>query len=243
MQMGYIRRGLLTRAGRFGRVGRFGMSNVARGSSGKAIGANETGGRGGNFSRDALGARYDIGAIAARTSRFPCFGSARGRNTPSRGLDIAAEYIAAQMMRAGLQPGVASGDGAGAKSYYQVAQWQVTEPNLDSFELAIVDGGVTHRIAAGRVSFQTEQPVEIGNLPLLKLVVGDAGALAGLKSEQVAGKAVMVEFPEPPRDDRARMMEAFRTRNQIIGQINALKPGYLLAISRTAEGRGLGGGA
>lgn len=168
-----------------------------------------------------------------------------GRNTPSKGLDIAAEYIATQMMRAGLQPGVVSGDGGGPKSFYQTAQWQVMEPSLDSFELTVVDGGVTHRILPGRVSFQTEQPVDVMNLPLLKVVVSDAGAaagLAGLKPEQVEGKAVIVEFPEPPREDRARMMEAFRTRSQVIGQIKALKPGYLLAISRTAEGRGFGGG-
>ena len=39
-----------------------------------------------------------------------------GRGTPSRGLDIAAEYIAAQFRRAGLEPAV---DG----SYFQVADW------------------------------------------------------------------------------------------------------------------------
>ena len=39
-----------------------------------------------------------------------------GRATPSRGLDIAAEYIAAQFRRAGLEPAV---DG----SYFQVTDW------------------------------------------------------------------------------------------------------------------------
>ncbi len=37
-----------------------------------------------------------------------------GRNTPSRGLDIAAEYIAAQFRRAGLEP-------AGDDGYFQTA--------------------------------------------------------------------------------------------------------------------------
>lgn len=39
-----------------------------------------------------------------------------GRGTPSRGLDIAAEYIAAQFRRAGLEPAV---DG----SYFQITDW------------------------------------------------------------------------------------------------------------------------
>ncbi|MFY9233297.1 MAG: M28 family peptidase [Fimbriimonadaceae bacterium] len=39
-----------------------------------------------------------------------------GRNTPSRGLDIAAEYIAAQFRRAGIEPAV-------GKSYFQTTTW------------------------------------------------------------------------------------------------------------------------
>ena len=39
-----------------------------------------------------------------------------GRATPSRGLDIAAEYIAAQFRRAGLEP-------AGDDGYFQTAKW------------------------------------------------------------------------------------------------------------------------
>jgi Zn-dependent M28 family amino/carboxypeptidase len=40
-----------------------------------------------------------------------------GRKTPSRGLDIAAEYIAAQFRRAGLEP-------AGDDGYFQTARWE-----------------------------------------------------------------------------------------------------------------------
>src|SRR6266849_997531 len=39
-----------------------------------------------------------------------------GRNTPSRGLDIAAEYIAAQFRRAGLEP-------VGDDGYFQTANF------------------------------------------------------------------------------------------------------------------------
>jgi hypothetical protein len=43
-----------------------------------------------------------------------------GRDTPSRGLDIAAEYIAAQFRRAGLEP-AGDADANGQKTYFQVA--------------------------------------------------------------------------------------------------------------------------
>src|SRR5262249_48318550 len=45
-----------------------------------------------------------------------------GRYTPSRGLDIAAEYIAAQFRRAGLEP-------VGDDGYFQTANWVLVEHN------------------------------------------------------------------------------------------------------------------
>jgi hypothetical protein len=44
-----------------------------------------------------------------------------GRGTPSRGLDLAAEYIAAQFRRAGLEP-------AGDDGYFQTADWNKIQP-------------------------------------------------------------------------------------------------------------------
>jgi hypothetical protein len=59
-----------------------------------------------------------------------------GRNTPSRGLEIAAEYIAAQFRRAGLEP---AGD-AGGESYFQTSEWSVG-PVKDNIVELVVDGG------------------------------------------------------------------------------------------------------
>src|ERR1044071_5582164 len=53
-----------------------------------------------------------------------------GRNTPSRGLDIAAEYIAAQFRRAGLEP-------AGDDGYFQTAKFVVAETPMGAFELKL----------------------------------------------------------------------------------------------------------
>src|SRR6266849_7668005 len=62
-----------------------------------------------------------------------------GRDTPSRGLDIAAEYIAAQFRRAGLKP-------AGDDGYFQTAHFVSSEQSVDGAELSIRAGEKDLRI-------------------------------------------------------------------------------------------------
>ena len=64
-----------------------------------------------------------------------------GRNTPSRGLDIAAEYIAAQFRRAGLTP-------AGDDGYFQTSSWLFTERDMSRFQFVLRRGDAVTRIAA-----------------------------------------------------------------------------------------------
>src|SRR5215472_18222384 len=49
-----------------------------------------------------------------------------GRHTPSRGLDLAAEYIAAQFRRAGLEP-------AGDDGYFQTARMNSACQSMEGF--------------------------------------------------------------------------------------------------------------
>src|SRR5665213_3623867 len=56
-----------------------------------------------------------------------------GRDSPSHGLDLAADYIAAQFRAASLEPGV--GD-----SYFQNASMLVEESNFSNFELKLSAG-------------------------------------------------------------------------------------------------------
>ena len=71
-----------------------------------------------------------------------------GRNTPSRGLEIAAEYIAAQFRRAGLEP---VGD-AGVESYFQTSEWGVGPVKDDFVELAVDDGKQKMRARADQLA-------------------------------------------------------------------------------------------
>jgi hypothetical protein len=95
-----------------------------------------------------------------------------GRNTPSRGLDIAAEYIAAQFRRAGLEP---AGDAA-KESYFQTSEWGVGQAKDNFVELAVDDGQQKMRaradqLAALGVNVEQQAPEANGNSgkPVVKL--------------------------------------------------------------------------
>src|SRR2546421_2463821 len=68
-----------------------------------------------------------------------------GRGTPSRGLDLAAEYISAQFRRAGLEP--VGGDG-----YYQTADMIQVAPVKTGFEMNIEHNGRTIAIPRDQVT-------------------------------------------------------------------------------------------
>src|SRR5258708_1351182 len=60
-----------------------------------------------------------------------------GRGTPSRGLDLAAEYIAAQFRGAGLEP-------AGDDGYFQTAHWREARFDDEGFSATLRVGEATH---------------------------------------------------------------------------------------------------
>lgn len=80
-----------------------------------------------------------------------------GRATPSAGLNVAAEYIAAQFRRAGVEPG-GDANAAGEKSYFQSAVWKLEGKNNDNFEAVTSDGSTKMRLR----SAQVDQLVQTG---------------------------------------------------------------------------------
>jgi hypothetical protein len=169
-----------------------------------------------------------------------------GRNTPSRGLDVAAEYIASQFRRAGLEA-------VGDDGYFQTANWQTRERSLEGFELRLSAPDSTEvaveRDAVslsyelmGQTLWSTEQALTLARAPVVKVDFQDASALAALTEGQLDGKVVLTEIPDMRRAERSRWSEMFRAQNAFLARLLALKAALVVSVDRSdAKGRGAGG--
>jgi len=102
-----------------------------------------------------------------------------GRDTPSRGLDVAAEFIASQFRRAGLEAPI-DGD------YFQWADYVQLTRRHDGLSLVIDNQGTAVRVEQSDVSVsRTNSEVKFESLPIYKLTSDDV-------KDDVSGKAVLV---------------------------------------------------
>jgi len=132
-----------------------------------------------------------LGSIQATSLRgdlsFLASDLLEGRDSPSRGLDIAAEYIAAQFRIAGLEPGVA-GD------YFQNAPMVVVSPNFANFEMKLSRGGRELSVRPQDAVLRLAAALDIHDARLFKLDLADRGMADNLTASQVDGKVVITEF-------------------------------------------------
>ena len=154
-----------------------------------------------------------------------------GRNTPSRGLDIAAEYIAAQFRRAGLEP-------AGDDGYFQTANWVISEKSLSGFEFAVTSGDRTINIGAGQLNAASKEPLNLSKVPLIKIAYDDQQRLAALTPEEIAGKAIITEFgnqrrgPGGRRDTPPAEKQAVSLLDNFMATAAKLRAALVISISR-----------
>src|SRR4051794_40079550 len=111
-----------------------------------------------------------------------------GRGTPSRGLDLAAEYIAAQYRRAGLEP-------VGDDGYFQTATWQIEDPDRESLSISFRLAGERLPVYRDQMSLSAAGKLDIDRAPLVRLDLKDAGAMSQVEASRVEGKAVLVDLP------------------------------------------------
>jgi hypothetical protein len=104
-----------------------------------------------------------------------------GRDTPSRGLDIAALYIAAQFRRADLEP-------AGDDGYFQTAKMLRVAPAAEPFDLRLQNGTRTLAVSRDRTTVVSQQPLELSGAPVYKIA-----DRADLRAAAVKGKVVELD--------------------------------------------------
>lgn len=143
----------------------------------------------------------------------------QGRATPSPGLDMAAEYIASQFRRAGLEP-------AGDDGYFQTANYVSVKPNLDGLHFSL--GGV--KAAEGGITIQEPIATDLQNAPAFKVLLADAAALDALNAEQVRGKVLIVEMVSPGTGGAA----AFQAQRRLLTIAAKLEPAMLVLVRPTA---------
>ena len=158
-----------------------------------------------------------------------------GRKTPSRGLDLAAEYIAKQFRAAGLEP-------AGDDGYFQTANWRLSARDPAAFRLSFSGNGAPavrpEQIGvgfgiAGFSFWEADGELSLSGARLLK--VDYANVPADLKREQVEGRVVLTELPAFPRGNQARAFQAMREVNDFLTRMRALGAPLVLAFDRRNE--------
>jgi hypothetical protein len=107
-----------------------------------------------------------------------------GRGTPSHGLDLAADYIAAQFQREGLTP---AGPG---NSYFQVAAFDQAEPNMEGVRLVLHSldaSGKQLEISKDEIRVRSLSSLDLTNVQVLRLPAN--GAIPPVEGAIVAGAA------------------------------------------------------
>ena len=146
-----------------------------------------------------------------------------GRNTPSRGLEIAAEYIASQFRSAGLEPGGDDG------SYFQKARMVVARPDLTGFRLKINSGPRTLDVDAKDALLVVSGALDLTDVPVFKLDLGSEDQVRTLTPSELNGKALIYEL------NRSGM----RNYRVAARKISEAKPAVVIRVDRSPEqGRG-----
>jgi hypothetical protein len=150
-----------------------------------------------------------------------------GRATPSRGLDLAAEYIAAQFRRAGLET-------IGDAGYFQTANFAIDEPSADDFEVVFHLGDHDVRVPFGRITLKDGlQPLDIRKVRVFKLDADGGSAHNIPKGEaRLKDKAVLLVEPEAELPSPQKRNQAIFARNRLRGQLFEQQAVLLISVDR-----------
>ena len=134
-----------------------------------------------------------------------------GRDTPSKGLEVAAEYIASQFRRFGVEP-------AGNEGYFQTASFGRITPVTEGFEFTLTAGAESFAVSKDSVALDVMGGAEIDRAPVLKVRLG--ADPPSFRAEDVRGKAVVAAMPDfqkvAAEDRRKSYQRLMRDRKSLI---------------------------
>lgn len=156
---------------------------------------------------DALTAHISVDSLRGHLS-FLSSDLLEGRGTPSRGVDLAAEYIAAQFRRAGLQP-------AGDDAYFQTANWQYAERRADDIALTIASGGQTVNVTGAGASANLLDAIDLASTPTVFMEWQ-----AALDDRSAANGKVLVVKAPAVRNAAAELQSKLRSKPALIVMID-----------------------
>ncbi len=111
-----------------------------------------------------------VKAVSANTMKghvsFLASDALEGRDTPSPGLDVAAEYIASQLRAFGVEP-LAGG------SYFQDAPYVVVSQPAEGAKLTLNGNGKALTLAADKLSVTTNAALEFHDTAVVKMDLAD----------------------------------------------------------------------
>lgn len=131
-----------------------------------------------------------------------------GRGTPSRGQDVAVEYIAAQFRRAGLEP-------AGDDGYFQTATWQYAERKADDLAMSVLAGGATVTVPAGGATANFLDPLALAATPAVFMSWKDA-----LENSEAANGKVLVVPAAPVAGAARQLQEKLKSKPVLVVMID-----------------------
>ncbi len=159
-----------------------------------------------------------------------------GRETPSRGLDVAAEFIASRFRAAGLEPAVNG-------SYFQVASWRARQIEVGRLTASLEIGGRRTAIEPREISSSSLTAIRLERAPVFKTTAGGAGKLKELEAGSLAGSVVLLETIPFERLRKMTGEERSETQRQytaVYQAIERLKPAAIFGVRRDS---GAGAGA
>ncbi|HEU5118167.1 MAG TPA: hypothetical protein VFT74_16215, partial [Isosphaeraceae bacterium] len=153
-----------------------------------------------------------------------------GRDSPSKGLDLAAEYIASQFRRAGLEP-------MGDDGYFQTALWKVTQADRDTFRLRVGVRDRTFEPGLEDVTMNALGPLDVKAKGLYVLGRIDPDAETEFDPQDLKGRAVVLQLPplSGSIQERSRAGQTWRAVARSLDQAALI----LLLAPDDPEGSGL----